>query len=104
MPLTCDKVYAVGAMFRAGGYRAVENYLSRIKDSHLEHGHPWTVFLERSFRKVKRPSLAASARRGSPRPWTSRMRTGPYLGTSGNWEAAAVHWALRTWLCPALFD
>ena len=54
LPPTCEKVYAVCAMFRAGGYRAVENYVSRIKDSHLEHGHSWTEFLDRACRKAKR--------------------------------------------------
>ena len=54
LPLTGEKVYAVCAMFRAGGYRAVENYVSRIKDSHLEHGHPWTEFLDGACRKAKR--------------------------------------------------
>ena len=54
LPLTSEKVYAVCAMFRAGGYRAIENYVSRIKDSHLEHGHSWTEFLDRACRKAKR--------------------------------------------------
>ena len=54
LPLTSEKVYAICAMFRAGGYRAVENYVARAKDSHLEHGHQWTEFLDRACRKAKR--------------------------------------------------
>ena len=41
-------------MFRAGGYRSVENYLSRIKDLHIREGSGWSVCLERAFRKSKR--------------------------------------------------
>ena len=54
LPLVPAKVYAICAMFRAGGYRSVENYLSKIKDLHIEKGFDWTVCLERAFRKSKR--------------------------------------------------
>ena len=54
LPLVLAKVYAICAMFRAGGYRSVENYLSKIKDLHIEKGFDWTVCLERAFRKSKR--------------------------------------------------
>ena len=54
LPLVPAKVFAVCAMFRAGGYRSVENYLSRIKDLHVEEGFDWSMSLERAFRKSKR--------------------------------------------------
>ena len=34
MPLVPAKVFSVCAMFRAGGYRSVENFLTKIKDLH----------------------------------------------------------------------
>ncbi len=54
LPLTVLKVYAVYTMFRAGGHRAVDNYLSRIKDEHIGGGHCCHEFLNRAFRKVRR--------------------------------------------------
>ena len=54
LPLVPAKVFAVCAMFRAGRYRSVENYLSRIKDLHIGEGFDWSMCLERTFRKSKR--------------------------------------------------
>ena len=54
LPLVPAKVFAVCATFRAGGYRSVENYLSKIKDLHNGEGFDWSVCLERAFRKSKR--------------------------------------------------
>ena len=54
LPLVPTKVFAVCAMFRAGGYRSVENYLSKIKDLHIGEGFDWSMCLERAFRKSKR--------------------------------------------------
>jgi hypothetical protein len=54
LPLTVPKVYAVCSMFRAGGYRSIDNYLSRIKDHHIGHGHAWSDQLHRAFRKSRR--------------------------------------------------
>ena len=54
LPLVPAKVFAVCAMFRAGGHRSVENYLSRIKDLHIGEGFDWSMCLERAFRKSKR--------------------------------------------------
>ena len=48
------KVFAVCAMFRAGGYRSVESHFSRIKDLHIGKGFGWSMCLERAFRKSKR--------------------------------------------------
>ena len=54
LPLTVDKVLAICSMFRAGGYRSIDNYLSRIKDHHIGQGHPWSDFLNRAYRKARR--------------------------------------------------
>ena len=54
LPLVPAKVLAVCAMFRAGGYRFVENYLSKIKDLQIGKGFDWSMSLERAFRKSKR--------------------------------------------------
>jgi len=54
LPLTADKIEAIGAMFRAGGYRAIDNYLSRMKDAHLAGGYMWDQFLQRAVRRVRR--------------------------------------------------
>ena len=68
LPLTPAKIFAVCAMFRAGGYRAVENYLARAKDWHIEHGHPWSDFLSRACRKSKRAATRGigPARQSAP--------------------------------------
>ena len=43
LQLLPSKVFAVCAMFRAGGYLSVENYLSRITDLHIGEGFDWSV-------------------------------------------------------------
>ena len=37
-PLTTFKIYAVGAMLKAGGYRSAPNFLSRAKEEHVVLG------------------------------------------------------------------
>ena len=54
LPLVPAKVVAVCAMFRAGGYRSVENYSSRIKDLHIGECFDWSMYLERAFRESQR--------------------------------------------------
>ena len=68
LPLTPAKIFAVCAMFRAGGYRAVENYVARAKDWHIEHGYPWSDFLSRACRKSKRAATRGigPARQSAP--------------------------------------
>ena len=53
LPLVPAKVFAVCAMFRAGGYPSVENYLSRIKDLRIGEGFDWSMCLERAFHEIK---------------------------------------------------
>jgi hypothetical protein len=68
LPLTPEKIFAICAMFRAGGYRAAENYLARAKDWHIEHGHPWSDILSRACRKAKRAATRGigPARQSAP--------------------------------------
>ena len=54
LPLTPGKVYAICSMIRAGGYRAIDNYLARMKDAHVEHGYAWDDQLARAFRRSRR--------------------------------------------------
>ena len=42
LPLTADKLKAVGALFKAGKYRGIANPLCSIKSLHQEMGHAWT--------------------------------------------------------------
>ena len=35
-PIEVFKVYAIGAMLQAGGYRSAGNYISRLKEAHVE--------------------------------------------------------------------
>jgi hypothetical protein len=40
LPLTPDKLKAVGALFKGGKYRGISNPLGSVKSLHLEMGHP----------------------------------------------------------------
>ena len=53
-PLTVDKLYAVGAMLKHGGYRSARNVFSRAKDFHIELNYEWTDSLQRVLRRVCR--------------------------------------------------
>eukprot|EP00969_Alexandrium_andersonii_P241354 10657389-Alexandrium_andersonii.AAC.1 len=37
-PLTAAKIYAVAALFKAGGYQAVPYYMPRAKEARVERG------------------------------------------------------------------
>ena len=57
LPLTWGKIRNVGAHMKRAGYRSWGNYASRIKDSHVDAGHPWTLQLEVAMRRAKRSVL-----------------------------------------------
>jgi len=57
LPLTSQKLRAVGAMFKEGAYRSFQNYLTRIKDAHVEAEFLWTDELARAARHVTRSVL-----------------------------------------------
>ena len=52
VPVDVFKVYAIGAMLKAGGYRSAANYISRLKEAHIEMGYPWSDQLALACRKT----------------------------------------------------
>ena len=42
IPVTIRSIIVVGALFKRGGYRSFENYVSAIKGAHIEAGFDWT--------------------------------------------------------------
>ena len=52
LPLTPPKLFALGAMLKAGGYRSAGNYFSRIKEEHTSAGHLWTDQLSWAQRRA----------------------------------------------------
>ena len=66
-PLTTFKIYAVGAMLKAGGYRSAPNFLSRAKEEHVVLGFVWTDELRLAIRKT-----SASVTRGIGPPRQSQ--------------------------------
>ena len=59
LPLTTEKIRAVAAQMKAAGYRSYPNFLSAIKNDHLDGGHQWTQELDRCHGRCK-----ASTQRG----------------------------------------
>ena len=51
-PLTTFKIYALGAMFKAGVYRSGSNYLGRAKEEHVSRWFLWTDELRLTVRKT----------------------------------------------------
>ena len=41
LPLTQDKLFAVAACFKEGGYKTFPSYLSKAKEHYVMAGHPW---------------------------------------------------------------
>ena len=48
LPLTVQKLEAVAAQLKLGGYRSAPNFLSAAKRRHCEAGHSWDDLLSRS--------------------------------------------------------
>ena len=59
LPLTVTSIEAVAAQMKAANYRSFPNYVSTIKDLHIEHGFAWDHLLQRSITKC-----SASTQRG----------------------------------------
>ena len=57
-PLTVEKIKAVAAAMKAGGYASFANYGSRAKAEHIStfglHGHPWSEELRFELAKANR--------------------------------------------------
>ena len=58
LPLTVEKVLAVCALLRAGGYRTAGNYLSCAKDHHVAGGDEWSDQLARAVLDKRRTAHA----------------------------------------------
>ena len=52
VPLDASKLRAVVAALIVGHYRSCENYVSRIKDHHIEMGYPWSDLLAREQKRA----------------------------------------------------
>jgi hypothetical protein len=52
LPLTQEKIFAVAACFKSGGYRAFKGYLSKAKEHHILGGHTWDLQLDFVGRKA----------------------------------------------------
>ena len=59
LPLTCESIEAVAAMFKKGRYRSFGNFASRSKEAHIVSGYAWTQQLE-----IERKSCHRSVMRG----------------------------------------
>lgn len=57
LPLTPERVQAVGSLFKAGKYRSFPNYLSAAKIAHVEAGHHWDQQVELVAKWVSRSVL-----------------------------------------------
>jgi len=61
LPLTPSKIRCIAAMFKAGQYSSVDNYLSRAKAEHIAtydtHLVPWSVELSEEIRSSRRSVL-----------------------------------------------
>ena len=51
-PLTVLKIYAVGSLLKAGGYRSPANYMSRAEEEHVVRGCGWDDQLALAVRKT----------------------------------------------------
>ena len=54
LPVTIRSLVVVGALFKRGGYRSFDNYVSAIKGQHIEAGHGWTQLHAHTARWVSR--------------------------------------------------
>ena len=54
LPLTPDKIRAVGSCFKHANYGSFENYTTRITDEHQAVGFAWTDLLDRCMRNAHR--------------------------------------------------
>lgn len=57
IPLTPSSIELVAAFFKSGGYRSFPNYLSAVKQIHVESGYAWTDQLDLAGRWTTRSVL-----------------------------------------------
>ena len=54
LPVTIRSLVVVGALFKRGGYRSFDSYVSAIKGQHIEAGYGWTQLHAHTARWVSR--------------------------------------------------
>ena len=54
LPVTIRSLVVAGALFKRGGYRSFDNYVSAIKSQHIEAGYGWTQLHAHTARWVSR--------------------------------------------------
>ena len=57
VPLTEESLERVACLFKIGGYKSFKNYLSRIKEHHVDSGFIWTQSLQNMARRCTRSVL-----------------------------------------------
>ena len=53
-PLTVHKVIIMGALLKAGRYRAFKQYMSSLRQRHVQLGHSWSDQLQQEWSKCQR--------------------------------------------------
>ena len=61
LPLTCENLKNLAAVFKEEGYKSAELYLNDLKLMHIEKGHHWSAQIDRVFKQCK---LSANRGRG----------------------------------------
>ena len=105
LPLTTEKIWAVGSLLKAADYRSGSNYIDAAKDRHLMAGHEWSTTLDWAY---KRFNMSVSRGMGPPKqaeplpfdalhaktwPEEPVVKGGP-VGT-GNLITLFTHWLVR---------
>ena len=57
LPLTAQKVHAVGALLKVAGYRGTKNYINIARQHHAEESHPWTPALDLAIKRFVASTL-----------------------------------------------
>ena len=57
VPVTEESLERVSCLFKIGGYKSFKNYLSRIKEHHVDSGFVWTQSLQNVSRRCTRSVL-----------------------------------------------
>ena len=65
LPLTPIFIHIVGALLKAGGYRATKNYMAAAKEQHLDSGSQWSSTLDLASRRFHNSTTRGL---GPPRP------------------------------------
>ena len=105
LPLTCENLKNIAAVFKEEGYKSAELYLNDLKLMHIEKGHHWSAQLDRVFKQCK---LSVNRGRGPKKKakevpediWAQGGREAEEEGESKVWMARRlfameVQWMMR---------